>query len=120
MTSHMEYFRQQVYLCVAQIPAGKVASYGQIARLAGFPRHARHVSKALGAADKSLQLPWQRVIGANGRIAFKADSDHYARQAALLKKEGVKIINGKINMQQFAWQYVKDKQSDFRPEEFFK
>lgn len=124
MSERLNDFKQAVYYWVAQIPKGKVASYGQIARLAGYPRHARHVSKALGSADKNLKLPWQRVIAASGKIAFDTDSDGYAKQEALLKKEGVLIYKGKINLQQFGWQIVNNdnthQRSDFSPEEFFK
>ncbi|NVJ68155.1 MAG: methylated-DNA--[protein]-cysteine S-methyltransferase [Gammaproteobacteria bacterium] len=120
MSSQLDNFKQAVYFWVAQIPKGKVASYGQIARLAGYPRHARHVSKALGSADKSLKLPWQRVIAASGKIAFDKDSDGYARQSNLLQKEGVKIIKGKIDLKQFGWQIVENDNSDLSPEEFFK
>ncbi|NVK21271.1 MAG: methylated-DNA--[protein]-cysteine S-methyltransferase [Kangiellaceae bacterium] len=119
----MQHFRQQVYFWVQQIPKGTVASYGQIAKLAGFPRHARHVSKALGCADKSLKLPWFRVIGANGKIAFNPDSDSFAKQKCLLEKEGVQFKQDTIDMKQFAWQPVNtDNQqlSGLMAEEFFR
>ena len=123
MSESMQHFRQQVYFWVKQIPKGTVASYGDIAKLAGFPRHARHVSKALGAADRSLRLPWHRVIGANGKIAFTSDSDSFATQQYLLEQEGLVFNKGKINMKQFAWQPVQHEQStitDLMAEEFFK
>lgn len=122
--TNLEDFRQLVYFWIKQIPKGKVASYGQIAKLAGFPRHARHVSKALGAADKTMKLPWQRVIAASGKIAFRPDSDSFARQQVLLEKEGVKVVKGKINLQQFGWQPVStinhQQAGDISAEEFFK
>ncbi len=124
MSSQLEEFKSAVYYWVAQIPKGKVTSYGYIARLAGYPRHARHVSKALGSADKSLNLPWQRVIGSTGKIAFSADSNGYAQQVALLEQEGVTITNGKVNLKQFAWQFVENQVTNdnkaFNPESFFK
>ncbi|WP_227593025.1 MGMT family protein [Kangiella spongicola] len=105
MSSDMEQFRQQVYYWVNKIPCGKVTSYGYIAKLAGYPRHARHVSKALGAAPDRQNLPWQRVIGSNGKIAFSPDSDHYAIQQSLLEKEGVKVVKGKVDLKQYAWEH---------------
>ena len=111
MSSSMEHFRQQVYFWVNQIPKGKVTSYGYIAKLAGFPRHARHVSKALGAAPDRKHLPWQRVIGANGKIAFNPDSDHYAIQENLLAKEGVIVKKGKIDFKQFGWEHQLEAQA---------
>jgi methylated-DNA-protein-cysteine methyltransferase-like protein len=121
----MEHFRQQVYYWVSQIPKGKVTSYGYIAKLSGFPRHARHVSKALGAAPNRKKLPWQRVIGSDGKIAFNPDSDHYAIQEELLKKEGIKVINGKVDLKQYAWEHPlqerdsKDKKG-IQAEDFFR
>lgn len=120
MGSQLEDFQQAVYYWVKQIPYGKVTSYGQIARLAGFPRHARHVSKALGSADKSLKLPWQRVIGSTGKIAFKPDSNGYAKQISLLEKEGVILKKGKVDLKQFGWEIVTSDKNEISPEEFFK
>lgn len=119
----MEDFRKLVYFWVAAIPQGQVSSYGAIAKLAGFPRHARHVSKSLGMADKSLKLPWQRVIGSDGKIAFHSDSDHYATQLHLLQKEGVIFVNGKVDMKQLAWKPVQSPPTnagELSPEDFFK
>ncbi|AOE50633.1 MGMT family protein [Kangiella sediminilitoris] len=125
MTSRMDHFRQQVYYWVKKIPKGKVTSYGAIAKLAGFPRHARHVSKALGSAPDRKSLPWQRVIGADGKIAFHPDSDHYALQQTLLQKEGIRVINGKVDMKRFSWesplqQSEHQTENNMRAEEFFR
>lgn len=121
----MEHFRRQVYYWVNQIPAGKVTSYGYIAKLSGFPRHARHVSKALGAAPDRKTLPWHRVIGANGKIAFNPDSDHYAIQQSLLEKEGVAVEKGKINFKRYGWEQQLQAQTNktqdgIEAEDFFK
>ncbi|WP_223670895.1 MGMT family protein [Kangiella shandongensis] len=123
MSSNMEHFRQQVYFWVKQIPKGQVTSYGTIAKLAGFPRHARHVSKALGSAPDRQRLPWQRVIGADGKIAFSPDSDHYAIQQKLLQQEGVIVKKGKVDLKLFAWRSPlesSDEALDIRAEEFFR
>lgn len=66
-------------------------SYGAVARAAGLPRAPRRVSPALNRAPKKLKLPWQRVVGANGRIAFPVDADAYKRQRKLLEQEGVEF-----------------------------
>lgn len=105
MTSRMDEFRKQVYYWVKQIPRGKVTSYGYIAKLSGFPRHARHVSKALGSAPEREKLPWHRVIGANGKIAFDPDSNHYAVQQKLLEDENIKVNKGKIELKTYAWEH---------------
>lgn len=82
---------QRIWRVVAAIPAGQVMSYGAVARAAGLPRAPRRVSPALNRAPKSLNLPWQRVVGANGRIAFPVDSSAYRRQRELLEQEGVEF-----------------------------
>lgn len=121
----MEHFREQVYYWVSQIPKGKVTSYGAIAKLAGFPRHARHVSKALGASPNRKTLPWQRVIGADGKIAFNPDSDHFAIQQDLLEKEGVNVVKGKVDLKKHAWEHPLQskgthKKSGIQAEDFFR
>lgn len=115
----MQHFRQQVYYWVKHIPYGKVSSYGRIAKLAGFPRHARHVSKALGLAHADLQLPWFRVIGSDGRIAFAPDSPYYSEQEKRLKEEGVKFIKGKVKADDF-WSQHPTNDGKISAEEFFK
>mgnify|MGYP000138458360 CR=1 FL=1 len=127
MSERMEDFKQQVYYWVSKIPKGKVTSYGAIAKLSGFPRHARHVSKALGAAPNRKQLPWQRVIGADGKIAFNPDSDHFAIQQTLLEQEGVKVVKGKVDLKQYAWEHPLEGKANssknkkgMQAEEFFR
>lgn len=115
----MQHFRQQVYFWVKQIPAGKVSSYGRIAKLAGFPRHARHVSKALGQAHNDLELPWFRVIGSDGRIAFDPDNPYYSKQQQRLQKEGVEFHKGKVAPERF-WSPHPNDDGDILAEEFFK
>lgn len=63
-------FRDAVYQIVAAIPAGKVSSYGAVARQAGFPRHARFVGRLMSQLPKDTQLPWHRVLRGDGRIAL--------------------------------------------------
>lgn len=64
--------QQKIWQTVLQIPAGKIASYGQIADLAGLPGRARLVGKTLGLAPDELQLPWYRVMRSGGQLAFAA------------------------------------------------
>ena len=74
------------------IPSGQVASYGQIARQAGLPRRAaRMVGRALHAAPKELNVPWYRIVNAQGSISLPVGSRGYSRQIELLEAEGVRI-----------------------------
>ena len=89
---------------IAAIPAGKVATYGQIARLAGKSWGARQVSWILHSQSKKYRLPWQRVIGANGRISLPLNKGFF-EQRRLLRQEGVHVDdNGRIDLKTFRWQ----------------
>jgi len=95
---------RKIWEQAALIPAGTVASYGQIAKLAGLPRRAaRMVGRALGAAPPELELPWHRVVNAAGRIALPQDSPGFTRQQALLEAEGIEIVNGRLDMDRHRW-----------------
>ena len=106
----MTRFRGRVYALVAAIPAGRVATYGQIAALAGHPRRARHVGNALAAPDHPghPHLPWHRVINAQGRISRRGGADWSPgdaepRQMRLLQAEGIAFKTGRVNLEQFRW-----------------
>ncbi len=83
MTSHAK-----IIEIIKQIPYGKVATYGQIAAMAGNPRSARQVVRALHASSKKENLPWHRVINRKGMISLKPGRG-YELQKSMLKSEGV-------------------------------
>lgn len=94
------HFFTQVYALVAQIPSGKVASYGQIAALLGNPRAARSVGWALSACPEDL--PWQRVVMADGSVTGGAWAE---LRRTLLAKEGVVfLLDGRVDMKAHRWQ----------------
>jgi methylated-DNA-protein-cysteine methyltransferase-like protein len=81
-----------------------VATYGQIAVLAGFPGHARQVGYALHTLPEGSHLPWHRVIGAPGRISFRPESLEWSLQRVLLEAEGVQVDDGgRIALARFQW-----------------
>ncbi|MDE6046201.1 MAG: methylated-DNA--[protein]-cysteine S-methyltransferase [Alistipes sp.] len=91
-------FRRDVYEIVAQIPRGRLLAYGQIARLAGFPAHARHVGHALASAPAGI--PCHRVVDAAGRTA-----PGWPEQRRLLEAEGVRFkANGCVDLKTQGWQ----------------
>lgn len=99
----MDQFKIQIFAVIHQIPHGKVATYGQIAKMAGYPGYARHVGKALGNLPSGSTLPWFRVINSKGEISLKGDD--FLRQKSLLTEEGVVFsVKGKISLRQFGWQ----------------
>jgi methylated-DNA-protein-cysteine methyltransferase-like protein len=81
-------FHQRVYDVVAQIPKGRVTTYGDVATLLGSPRVARHVGWALAALDDPV-VPWHRVINSRGRISFKGDTARGEGQISRLTAEGI-------------------------------
>lgn len=95
-------FYNKIYEIIQQIPTGKVATYGQIAVLAGKPHAARAVGWALNAAKKEMDLPWHRVINASGKSSLPETSGRILQQL-LLESEGVVFENNKIDLALFLW-----------------
>ena len=89
---------------IARIPRGRVATYGQVARLAGYPRHARQVGYALAAMPDSLDLPWQRVINARGVVSPRSGSEMHRFQQHLLEEEGIVFLRGRVNLSRYRWE----------------
>lgn len=92
---------------IRSIPRGRVATYGQVARLAGRPGASRTVVWVLHSCTKKYRLPWQRVISSQGKISFDPLSAAFQRQRGRLEDEGVVVdaMNGKIDLKRF--QYKK-------------
>lgn len=89
---------------IKKIPRGKVATYGQIAALAGRPGAARAVVWILHSSSKKYRLPWHRVLNTRGEIPFPKGSTHYKKQLALLIKEKVVFTNpGRVDMKRSHW-----------------
>lgn len=88
---------QRIWQTVLLIPSGKVASYGQIADLAGLPGRARLVGKALGYAPAQLAVPWYRVLRSDRSLAFPAGSTTALEQRQLLLAEGVILKKNRVD-----------------------
>jgi methylated-DNA-protein-cysteine methyltransferase related protein len=86
---------EAIWNVIASIPRGQISTYGDVARMAGLPRHARQTAYALRNIPEGMNLPWHRVLGAGGKIVFPRDSKQYREQARLLTSEGVLIKDGK-------------------------
>ena len=96
---------QSFYLAVGMIPRGRVATYGQIATLAGWPGHARQVGYALHGLPQGSDVPWQRVVNAQGRVSPRASPGWEGFQRQLLIEEGVVFdSSGRIDLKRFLWQ----------------
>jgi methylated-DNA-protein-cysteine methyltransferase related protein len=88
---------------VSQIPRGKVATYGEIARLSGLIGQARLVGHALHRLPAKSRIPWQRVINAKGEISLPKQTGQYQRQKRLLEREGIRFRRGKIDLGIYGW-----------------
>src|SRR5262245_48635274 len=95
---------EPIYAVVRRIPPGRVATYGDVAALAGMPRHARQVGWALNALDAETDVPWQRVINARGEVSLRGDSAASRVQRALLESEGVVFgPAGRVDLAVHGW-----------------
>ncbi|MDX1562329.1 MAG: MGMT family protein [Gammaproteobacteria bacterium] len=93
----------EIYALVSRIPAGAVATYGQIAALAGHPRAARQVGYALAALDDA-SVPWHRVINARGTVSRRATPGDDDLQRRLLEAEGIAFdADARIDLRRFQW-----------------
>lgn len=96
---------RQILEVIALIPHGKVASYGQVAKLAGLPKHARLVGYVLKHLDKQSEIPWYRVINSQGKISVTRINQRGENvQQILLEQEGIYLLNGKVSLKTFGWQ----------------
>jgi methylated-DNA-protein-cysteine methyltransferase-like protein len=91
----------RIYAVVRYIPRGRVATYGQIAELAGLGRAARLVGYAMHRCPKAL--PWHRVINAAGRISLPAGSTAALTQRRRLEAEGVVFFGGRVDLDRYRW-----------------
>ncbi len=94
----------RIWDTIGDIPKGSVASYGQIAEIAGIPRGARQVGYALRQLPDGHDVPWHRVITASGKIAFDKGSSPFHKQCKRLMMEDVAVIAGRVDMQKYRWQ----------------
>ena len=95
---------ERIYTVIRRIPPGRVATYGQVAALAGLPGHARQVGQALRETPEGLELPWQRVINAKGEVSPRGIGLEAGLQRHLLQEEGVVFDSrGRIDLDLFGW-----------------
>ena len=94
--------RRAFYETIACVPYGKVATYGQVATLAGYPGRARQVGFALAGMPEEWDLPWHRIINAQGKVSPRSGSNHLL-QYELLASEGVVLTAQRIDLNRFGW-----------------
>jgi methylated-DNA-protein-cysteine methyltransferase-like protein len=94
---------ERIWQVVTLIPPGRVATYGQVAELAGLPRRARLVGRVLSQLPDGTGIPWHRVVNAAGRISLPAGSTGFREQRARLRAEGITIANGRLALARCRW-----------------
>ena len=95
---------ERIYAVVHRVPRGRVVTYGQVAMLAGLEGHARQVGYALHATPAGSDVPWHRVINAQGRVSQRAEDGFEHIQQQLLEAEGIVFRNGRTSLEKFRWE----------------
>ena len=95
----------RIYRAVRRIPRGRVATYGQIAVLAGLEGHARQVGYALHSLPGTIRIPWHRVINSKGEVSARSGDDSHELQRLLLEGEGVRFdAKGRVDLDRYRWE----------------
>jgi methylated-DNA-protein-cysteine methyltransferase related protein len=108
-------FSRSVIGLILSVPRGKVVTYGQLAELAGKPHCSRQVGFILRNIVDADRVPWQRVIGAGGRIAFPKRNKNFKRQRQLLESEGVHFDGARLDLERYRWSGRKGSKSRVLP-----
>ena len=94
----------RIYQVIRRIPRGRVATYGQVAELAGRPGHARQVGYALHQLPYGSDVPWHRVVNAQGRISARSEPGSEGLQRAMLEEEGIVFrTDCSFDLKRFGW-----------------
>ncbi len=100
---HTSNLKEEIWQIVAAIPEGHVATYGQVARLAGYPSHARYVGTTLKNLPRGSRLPWHRVVNGKGQLSFALNSASWKKQKQLLEAEGVVFTGSGFSLKTYQW-----------------
>lgn len=100
-----ESFEHNVIQLLAAVPPGKVTTYGDLAKAAGFKTYSRQVARVLKQLPRDSKLPWFRVINSQGRISLPAGSDAFDKQKHHLLEEGVTVIGDRIPLKLFRYDF---------------
>jgi methylated-DNA-protein-cysteine methyltransferase-like protein len=94
-----------IYSIIMMVPKGQVATYGQVAELAGLHRHARQVGYALRVLPADSGVPWHRIVNARGEVSKRFDPETEKEQQLLLEEEGIEFNrNNRLSLAKYRWQ----------------
>jgi methylated-DNA-protein-cysteine methyltransferase-like protein len=95
---------ERIWAVVRRIPRGRVATYGQVAGLAGLEGHARQAGYAMHALPPDSNVPWHRVINSRGEVSPRTSGDSHELQRLLLEDEGVVFdLRGRCDLKKYRW-----------------
>lgn len=97
---------EKIYEVVKQIPKGNVATYGQVAALAGNRKWARVVGYALHANPSPDEIPCYRVVNREGRLSEAFAFGGRNRQQELLEQDGIEVVDGKVDLKKVQWSRI--------------
>lgn len=105
-----------IWSVVRKVPRGRVATYGQIAEIAGLEGHARQVGYALHNLPAKNNIPWHRVVNAKGEISARTGGDAHELQRLLLEAEGVEFdAKGRMDLKRYRWKSGTRRKRNDRP-----
>ena len=105
----MKTFTEKVYDVVRRIPKGYVATYGQVAKIAGYPNAARAVGTAMHKNPDPINIPCYRVVNSKGELTKNFAFGGINSQAQQLKNEGIEVIDYKVNLSKYQWSGIDEK-----------
>jgi len=103
MQNYPDSDQQRILQTIHAIPFGQVATYGLIAKLSGIPGKARYVGYVLKNLPEDSNIPWHRIINAQGKISFPVDTEAYREQKQRLLAENIIFKDHRISLKQYIW-----------------
>ena len=103
----MKDFTNEIYKVVKQIPDGYVATYGQIAKLAGYPKAARAVGNALHKNPDPIGMPCYKIVNGKGQLAEKYGYGGKKKQKQFLQRDGIEVVNYTVDLNKYQWKKKK-------------
>lgn len=96
--------RSILYLLLSKIPEGRLITYGQLAKMAGYPGLARWVGRELSQLPEGTKLPWHRVVAAGGRLSLPRNTRAGDEQRQRLRSEGIFVEQDRVKLAHYQWQ----------------
>ena len=103
-TKNKQQMRSILYLLLSKIPAGRLVTYGQLARMAGYPGLARWEGRELSQLPDGTKLPWHRVVAAGGRLSLPQNTRAGDEQRQRLRAEGIFVEQDRVKLANYQWQ----------------